>query len=176
MSGTYKDFLKANYSKVGGNEKVMWATVEGVSDLLEQMKIAHPQAYWDFMRKQHEIVCGKHFDESYATWQVSQMSHMGADGKEYKGQHWSLEDTNGVLVKYRSKIPSAYNEWDFYVALNATYHDYVEWAKKHIPDDVDNAIITSAVTFWMMDYDWGDDSKVWEYFACKPNAKKEGMH
>lgn len=29
--------------------------------------------------------------------------------------------------KARSKIPSAYNEWDFYVALNAQYHDYCAW-------------------------------------------------
>lgn len=171
---SYKDFLKENYSKVRGDEAVMWKSVESVSELIEKMKDAHPQMYWSFMREQHEIVRGKHFDEAYAKYEVSQMCHKGADGKMYRGEHWSVEETNSVLSQYRSSVPSQYNEYDFYVALNAQYHDYCAWVKKHIPDkDETEVIVSSAIAFWFNDEDWGNTSKVWDYFAMKPQKKEE---
>ena len=168
----YKDLVKNNYQKFKGNDKVMWESVESVSMLLDSMKEAHPDIYWKFMREQHELMFGKHFDHDYAKWQVEQMYHTGDDGKQYKGEHWTMEDTNGVLAKYRSKINSNYNEYDFYVALNAHYHDYCGWAKKQFPDAYEQAIIDMAVQFWFMDQDWPDTSKVWEYFTLINNHKK----
>lgn len=169
---TYKELVKANVSKFRGDEKVMWASIDKVSDLLEQIKEAHPKLYWAFMREQHEAMFGKHFNEAYAKWQVEQMHHKGDDGKNYKGEHWSIEATNSVLSKYRSKVPSAYNEWDFYVALNAQYHDYCLWARRQFPDDYETAIIEMALAFWFMDEDWMGNTKVWDYFSIL-NAMSE---
>lgn len=165
--GEYLKIVKENLSKFKGDERTMLASVESVSVLLEKIKGEHPDLYWGFLREQHEAMFGHHFNESYAKWEVEKMHHKGEDGTEYKGAHWSEEETNSVLSKYRSKIPSAYNEWDFFVALNASFHDFCRVAKKHAPEGRDELIIELAVAFWFLDEDWDDTSKVWDYFRKK---------
>lgn len=162
--GAYYKMVKENASKYRGDERVMWASVASVSELLEKIKEEHPDLYWSFLREQHEAMFGRHFNEMYAKWQVEQMRHKGEDGTEYKGAHWSEEETNRVLSKYRSKIPAAYNEWDFFVALNASYHDFCRVAKKHLPEKADELIIELAISFWFLDEDWETTTKVWDYF------------
>ena len=161
---SYYDIVKSNAAKFRGDEKAMWSSIESVSALLEKIKEEHPDLYWLFLRDQHEVMVGHHFNEAYAKWEVEKMHHKGIDGTTYKGEHWSIEQTNAVLNGMRSKIPSAYNEWDFYVALNASYHDFCKAAKKHMPDKADELIIDLAVAFWFEDEDWEDTTKVWDYF------------
>lgn len=160
----YYDIVKANAAKFRGDEKAMWASIESVSALLEQIKEERPDLYWSFLRDQHETMVGHHFNEAYAKWEVEKMHHKGMDGTTYKGEHWGIEQTNAVLNGMRSKIPAAYNEWDFYVALNASYHDFCKAAKKHMPDKADELIIDLAVAFWFDDEDWDGTTKVWDYF------------
>lgn len=164
---TYLEIIKENAAKFRGDEKTMWASVERASALLERIKEEHPDLYWAFLRDQHEAMVGHHFNEAYAKWQVAQMRHKGSDGIEYKGEHWPVEATNGVRAKYPNKIPSEYNEWDFYVALNASYHDFCAWAKKKFPDQAEAEIIELAIAFWFLDEDWGGNTKVWDYFRKK---------
>ena len=160
----YIELVKENAAKFRGDEKTMWASIGSVSVLLEKIKEEHPDLYWSFLREQHEAMVGHHFNESYAKWQVEHMHHKGADGVEYKGEHWTIEQTNSVLNGMRSKIPAAYNEWDFYVALNASYHDFYKAAKKHMQDKADDLIIDLAVALWFDDEDWEGSTKVWDYF------------
>ncbi|MBO5351423.1 MAG: hypothetical protein J6A66_07460 [Alistipes sp.] len=160
----YYDIVKANAAKFRGDEKAMWSSIESVSVLLEKIKEEYPDLYWSFLRDQHEVMVGHHFNEAYAKWEVEKMHHKGMDGTTYKGKHWSIEQTNAVLNGMRSKIPAAYNEWDFYVALNASYHDFCKAAKKHMPDKADELIIDLAVAFWFDDEDWDGTTKVWDYF------------
>lgn len=167
MGMTYKDMVHSNASKFKGSDEVMWASIGSLSDHLEKFIEKHPdlkEEYWELMREQHELMAGRHFNEAYAKWQVEQMHHKGMDGTEYKGEHWNIEQTNGVLSGMRSKIPAAYNEWDFYVALNASYHDFCKAAKKHLPEKADDLIIDLAVAFWFDDEDWSGTTKVWDYF------------
>lgn len=161
---TYIELVKENAAKYRGDEKTMWASIEGVSALLEKIKEEHPDLYWSFLREQHEAMVGHHFNESYAKWQVEHMHHKGDDGTEYKGEHWPIEATNSVLAKHRPKIPAEYNEWDFYVALNATYHDFCAWAKKHFAERAEEEMIEMAIAFWFMDEDWDTKTKVWDYY------------
>lgn len=167
MGMSYKEMVKHNAAKFKGNEDTMLASIALVSDMLEEAVEKHPdlkEAYWAFMRDQHEVMAGHHFNEPYAKWQVDKMHHKGMDGTEYKGEHWNIEQTNSVLSGMRSKIPAAYNEWDFYVALNASYHDFCKAAKKHLPEKADELIIDLSVAFWFEDEDWAGTSKVWDYF------------
>lgn len=161
---SYYDIVKSNAAKFRGDEKAMWSSIESVSVLLEKIKDEHPDLYWSFLRDQHEVMVGHHFNEAYAKWEVEEMHHKGMDGTTYKGEHWSIEQTNAVLNGMRSKIPAAYNEWDFYVALNASYHDFCKAAKKHLPEKADELIIDLAVAFWFEDEDWDGTTKVWDYF------------
>ena len=168
MGMTYKELVRHNAAKFKGNEETMFASIDLVSDMLEKAVEKHPdlkEAYWMFMREQHEAMAGHHFNEPYAKWQVSQMHHKGDDGMEYRGEHWPVEATNSVLSKYRSKVPNEYNEWDCYVALNATYHDYCAWAKRKFAERAEEEIIEMAVVFWFLDEDWHDKAKVWDYFS-----------
>lgn len=164
---TYAEMIRENFPKFKGNEQVMWASVCAMSDMLEQIKDAHSDLYWSFMRKQHVAMFGRHFDKEYAKWQVEQMYHKGDDGKRYEGEHWSIEDTNGVFSKYRGRIHSDYTEWDFYVALNATYHDYCAVLKRINPSGYEAQIIDMAIAFWFMDEDWDGHTKVWDYFSIQ---------
>lgn len=167
--GKYYDIVKANYSKLRNDESVMWGSIELVDDLLEDIKETCPDKYWEFMRRTHEMMYGKHFDSTYAEWQVEHMYHIGDDGKEYKGERWSLADTTAVMQKYRGRFPSDYNEFDFYVALNAQWHDTICTAKRHFAsvEDAENYIIDEAIAVWLNDSDWGSTDKVWRYFRCK---------
>ena len=168
---SYYSMVKGNARKFTGDESVMWASIEQVSDLLEDIKEPHPDIYWTFMRRAHELMYGKHFDKEYAEWEVEQMHHQSPDGKEHRGAHWTMEQTNAVYDKYRSRLPSDITPGDFYVALNAQYHDLGQWFMEHMPDKeaAEGAIIESAVKFWFMDDDWPTATKVWCYFRMKQN-------
>ena len=164
--GRYCDMVKANFNKLRNDEGVMWGSVALMDELLEEMAEHHKERYWEVLRDTHELMYGKHFDKEYAEWQVERMHHKSPDGKVYKGEHWTMEQTSEVMQKYRGKISAEITPCDFYVALNTQWHDYICWAKEHFPNEADaeNAIIEMAVRFWFMDDDWGDNCKVWEYF------------
>lgn len=163
--GRYYDLVKANYNKLRNDDKVMWGSIEIMDALLEDMAEHHKERYWQIMRDTHELMHGKHFDKEYAEWQVSQMHHKCGD-TIYKGEHWSYEATTNVMGKYRSILPSEVTPCDFYVALNAQWHDYQCWAKEHFnnEEDAENAIIEGAIAFWFKDDDWATPDKVWSYF------------
>lgn len=165
----YYNLVKENARKFTGDETVMWASVEQVDDLLEKIKEPHAELYWDFMRKAHELMFGCHFNEAYAKYAVHKMSHVGADGKTYSGEHWSLEQTNAVMSKFRSKIPASVNEYDFYVGLNSAWHDFSCWAReKFVADtDVDVAVVELAIAYWFADADYDGDGKVWHALSGK---------
>jgi hypothetical protein len=166
---SYYSMVKGNARKFTGDESVMWASIEQVSDLLEDIKEPHPDIYWAFMRRAHELMYGKHFNKEYAEWEVEQMHHKSPDGKEHRGAHWTMEQTNTVYDKYRSRLPSEITPGDFYVALNTQYHDLGQWFMDRITDkeEAEGAIIESAVKFWFMDDDWPIATKVWCYFRMK---------
>jgi hypothetical protein len=167
--GRYHDLMKSNFSAMRGNDALMWKHIGLVDELLDELREVHKDKYWAFMRQVHELMYGKHFDEAYARWQVEQMYHIGDDNREYKGEHWSLSDTTSVMQKYRGRIPSEYNEFDFYVALNSQWHDTICTAKRHFStvDEAENYVIDEAVALWLNDSDWPSHDKVWRYFQCK---------
>ena len=163
--GRYYDMVKANYNKLRNDESVMWGSIEMWDKHLEEMKEHHPDKYWEIMRDTHEMMYGKHFDKEYAEWQVEHMHHK-CNGKEYKGEHWSYEETFNVMQKYRGVLSPEITPCDFYVALNAQWHDYQCWMHEHFEseEEVDTAIIESAVVFWFKDEDYDGNDKVWSYF------------
>lgn len=167
--GHYYKTIKDNFSAYKNSDKAMWGSIELVDDLLEDIKEAYPDKYWEFMRRTHEMMYGMHFDSAYAEWQVEHMYHIGDDGREYIGEHWSLKDTTTVMQKYRARIPGEYNEYDFYVALNNHWHDTICTAKRHFStaEDAETYVIDEAVAVWFNDQDWPSHDKVWRYFRCK---------
>lgn len=165
----YWEIIKGNIDKLNGDDAKMWASVEMVDALLEEMREHHPQRYWQMLRDTHELFYGKHFNKEYAEWEVERMYHKDKNGITHRGEHWSREQTNSVMAKYKSVLPSEVTPCDFYVALNAQWHDYCELMRELFAneEEVNNAIIEGAVRFWFLDEDWESADKVWVYFRSK---------
>lgn len=167
--GRYHDMVKANFNKLRNDDGVMWESIKMWDEHLEKLREHHPDEYWEIMRKTHEMMFGKHFDKGYAEWQVSQMHHIGDDGREYKGEHWSITAASTVMQQYRGRFPADYNEYDVYVALNSHWHDTICTAKRHFSsiEDAEKYVIDEAIAVWLNDSDWGSNDKVWSYFRCR---------
>ena len=163
--GRYYDMVKANFNKLRNDESVMWGSIEMWDKHLEEMREHHPDMYWEMMRHTHELMYGKHFDKAYAEWEVEQMHHKCGD-KHYKGEHWSYEATTAVMMKYKATLPPEITPCDFYVALNSQWHDYHCLMRTLFPteEEIEKAIIESAVVFWFKDDDYPTNDKVWNYF------------
>lgn len=165
----YEQIIKESFAKFKGDESVMWASIKLVNDTLKKIKDENPSVYWGFMRDAHEIMQGKHYNEAYAKWEVEQMHHKSPDGTIHRGEHWTKEQTNNVMMKYKAMLPAEITPCDFYVALNSQWHDYICWAKARFESDkeAEEAIIEGAVAFWFKDDDWPAHDKVWCYFRGK---------
>lgn len=163
MKYSYKDMLIEAKEAGLADEKTMWKSVDSLDEMLCVLREEHPDMFWDFMRRQHEAFYGHHFDEKFARWQVSQMYHKTADGKECKGEHWTMEEAEEVYNRHKSKFPSDTTVADVYVALNGNFHDKVELFKKWNPEKFEEIIIDDAIVFYFMDCDWKSDGKVWDY-------------
>lgn len=165
----YKEIVKGNFSKMRNDESLMWASIDLVDEMLEEIKEHHPDMYWAFLRDTHELMCGKHYNEAYAKWQVDNMWHVAEDGREHKGERWSMKDAANAMTKYRGRFPNDYNEYDFYVAINAQWHDTICVAKRHFSteEEAETYILDEAVAVWLNDSDWPANDKVWSYFRCK---------
>ena len=70
------------------SEKVMNASIDSVDALLEKMKEAHPDAYNQFIAKQHELFYGPHYNELFAEMDVAGLTYTDAEGKEHHGAYW----------------------------------------------------------------------------------------
>ena len=161
MEMTYRHMV--DHAKKAGvtNEKTMWESIDAFSELLEELKEAHPQMYWDFMRKQHGIMFHNHYDEAFAMWDVSKMHSSNKAGEKKEGAHWTCEQIEVATAGLR--FPAGTTKWDKFVAFNAAFHDF--WK------DFDEAnIIKIGHDFYFADEDWPSETKIWEYMEHKPHT------
>lgn len=145
------------------NEQTMWESIDSFSELLEELEESHPQMYWDFMRKMHGIMYHNHYDEEFATWDVSQMHYTTKNGEQRSGAHWTAEQIETATAGMR--FPPGTTKWDKYVAFNAAWTDMCK-------DFDDASVLKIGHSFYFADEDWGSDTKIWEYISNKPRHKK----
>lgn len=131
------------------------AGVEDEEDLFEIMK--------DF----HERLAGKHFNEPYAIYQVSQMYHTNNKGVKIDTPLFSIENAKKIYDRRIRPLNKDVTMWDVYVALNAQYHDnidlYEKWFSNANDSEIEEKIIEAIIANWFEDEDASSD-KVWEYF------------
>ena len=121
------------------------------------------------IRKIHETLHGKHFDEECAEKTVSKMYYIkdGTSAKTY-GAFITLEQSNKIFSRYKDDISKAYNNYDFFVAMNMIYSDnynlYRKWFKEPTEDVLVN-VVTEATINWLNDVDspYSEDTKIWSY-------------
>lgn len=157
MRDMYKEIIKQSLGK--GSEEVMHKSVELVDELLMEIKHEHPQRYWRFIREQQGLVSGGHYDEAFARYDVEQMWHTDKRGEKHCGEHWSVSQARQVMREHG--LASPVNEYDVYVALNAFWHDL------SCVIEEESVIVEAAVAFWFKDEDFGENNKIWRYYASK---------
>ncbi len=158
---TFKQMLEEARKAGVTSEKTMWASIDNVSDLLASIQEEHPELadlYWRFIRLQHGILYGNHYNESFARYDVDQIRYKNRDGERMTGAHWTVDQVLQATKMY--SFPAGTTCWDKYVALNAMYSDLCL-------DLSEEQIVKVAHRFYFSDEDWGSSTKVWEYFLCK---------
>ena len=141
----YKEIIEDARAKGTASEKEMWASIEMVGELLEEIEEAHPDLYWKFMREQFGILNKGHYNEEFARYDVSQMKPVG--------EYWTCKEIEEATKGMQ--FPAGTTIWDKYVAFNAQANDL---------DGMDvNFILESAYKFYFADKDWHKGNKIWEY-------------
>lgn len=119
------------------------------------------------LKRVHKIIDGSHYDETFAKYQVSKMYYTDNEGDHY-GPYYTLEQTKEIYKRYKEDIPTGYNLYDFYVALNMIQSDYTtlvhKWFKDLDKDSFEQKILDLTLN-WLNDTDnpFGN-TKVWGYF------------
>lgn len=119
------------------------------------------------LKRVHKIIDGGHYDETFAKYQVSKMYYTDNEGDHY-GPYYTLEQTKEIYKRYKEDIPTGYNLYDFYVALNMIQSDYTtlvhKWFKDLDKDSFEQKILDLTLN-WLNDTDnpFGN-TKVWGYF------------
>ena len=151
---TYKTMVQEARQTGRTNETAMWASIEAVDDMLEEMREQYPEKYWKFMRKAHEQLYGSHYDMQFANHDISRMHSTDAHGREQVGAHWTREEV--VQAWAGRTFPQGTTDCDKWVAANAFWHDL----RKHFDDA---QILQAAFLFFFSDEDYKGDGKVWAY-------------
>lgn len=158
---TYKEMVEMAQAQGLANEKTMWNSIDSLSDLLCLMRKEHPAEYWRFMREQHGIMYGNHYDKEFAEWDVSQISYTNRTGDKKSGAYWTVEQIEQATAGM--KFPAGTTKWDKYVAFNNAYADF---SKKF--EDAD--VLQIGYLMFFADEDWGTSTKVWEYMEMRPKT------
>ena len=157
----YIDLVRKAKENGTWNEKTMWCAVESISEMLEAWKEDDPEAFWGFMREQHGIMSGGHYDELFAMHDVAQIEYTDKAGETHKGAYWTVEQTKDATKGLA--LPTGVTPWDVYVALNVMHSDLCK--------EFDDAhIVKAACLFFFNDEDWtkkGSATKIWDYMCGK---------
>lgn len=107
MKYTFKEMLDDAKRAGLTSDKVMMRSVESMSELLCLVKEEHPELYWKFMREQHGIMYGNHYNEAFAMFDVGMMRYIDRDGKKCEGAHWTAEQ----IIKGAHKFYFEDQDW-----------------------------------------------------------------
>ena len=105
--------------------------------------------------------------EDFAKEDVAKMYYTDASGNKKSAPYWTDEQVREVYSAVRDRIPSDYNEWDFYVTLNMMKADNCtmlrEWFPEAGADDMEGKLVEMAIN-WLNDGDnpYGG-AKIWRY-------------
>lgn len=157
----YSEMLEEAKNAGLTNEKIMWKSIAGVSEMLQLVKRDHPEMYWEFMREQHGILYGNHYNESFAIHDVSMIRYTDRMGKKCEGPYWTLEQIESATKGMA--YPAGTTKWDKYVAFNGFYADTCTVLEEE-------QTIKAAHKFYFMDED-APQGKIWLYMEAMYDAK-----
>ena len=139
------------------SEKTMWESIASVNDLLVIMDASHPEMVQKFLRKQHELMYGPHYNEMWAIKAVAGIEYTDREGKKRTGAYWTVEQVEDATRSM--SFPTGTTKWDKFVALNVFRSDVCRQL-------TDSDIINSASAFFFADEDYNSEGKIWHYMSC----------
>lgn len=152
----------------GKGESTMWESVKYMSEIVEKMKETNEAEYWKIVKGMYATMVGKHFNEEFAMWQVEQMYFKDKNGGVHKAPYWSEEKIKNIYETHKGKIPSVYNCWDFYVAINMLKADnycmLMEWQPNSTDEEIDAKIVQMAINYFNDEDAPHPHTKIWSYF------------
>lgn len=152
----YRDIIKHSEK---GSEKMMWDAVDRVDCLVEKLRKSDPDTARDFLKKEYEVMNGRHINVWLAEKMVDEMWHKDAKGSTVKGELVPVAEASRMLLDGMDENKKELCKWDAYVAANAFAHDLANTG--HSTAD----IMVLAKHFWFHDDDMGDQcGKVYWYF------------
>ena len=149
----------------GQGEGMMWDTVKVVSDFVEKgMSDKDKEA---LMSRIFGLLSGGHFDEDHATEIVSKMYYTDKDGNKRYAPYWTIPEVSEIYESVKDKIPSDYNEWDFFVTMQMLLSDMRPLLEKWWPG-IDASEIAEKITDVSVCYLNDEDNpfgtkKIWGY-------------
>lgn len=160
-----KEYLQNHSSDRNfNNADVLDILVSCVDEHCDEEKICH------VIKKIHEQLFGKHFDEDCALRTVAKMFYYKDDTSTAKvfGAFIPFETSQKIFARTKDMIHKDYNVFDFYVAQNMIYSDNYNLYKKWFKDVTDEAmlnIVTEHTVQWLNDPDspYSDGTKIWSY-------------
>lgn len=161
----YYDLIK-EYGK-GKSEPVMWAVTKRVSDFLEPFENSHPREYWGLIKDTYSLMCGPHYNECFASWQIEQMYYKDKAGTTHQSPHWTKAQYKEAFELIRPKLKSAnYNCWDVAVTLEMLYSDnicmYRSWWPGATEKELETKVAEAAINYLNDDDD--SEGKIWHRF------------
>ena len=161
----YYDLLK-EYA-TGKGEKVMWITLQRVSEYIKPMKDTDPQGYWKLVKDTYSDMCGLHYNEYFGMWQIEQMHFKDKKGETHRAPHWTKDQYKMAYESVKSKIKNpSYNMWDLAVTLEMLYSDniclYKEWWPDATQEILDTKVVEASVNYLNDDDD--TEGKIWKRF------------
>lgn len=118
---TYDLFLEQARKDGVVNEQKMWMAA---CKAAKYMRLAQEgqmsdEEYWKFMREQHELFYGPHYNEEFAKYDLSKIRYLGKSRDMRIGEYWSMAQI--AEATHDMKFPAGTTEWDKYVAFNVAY-------------------------------------------------------
>lgn len=141
------------------SEAAMYAGIDDVDVMLQDVKENNPQLYWDFLRRQHKNLYKGHYTEDYARYDLSEIYYTDKNGDKRVGPYWTVEQVEDATKSM--SFPAGTNKWDKWVAFNVFKSDLAT-------EYNDEEILRGAFAFFFKDQDFHKEgtTKIWQYMSC----------
>lgn len=139
------------------SESSMWKSIDNVEELLDKVRETYPCEYTKFMRRQHELMYGPHYNEVMAMEAVAQLMYTDKDGEKHEGPYWTLAQIEEATRSMT--FPRDTTKWDKFVAFNSFKSDVAQKLD-------DSTTLQVAHAFYFADEDYSGEGKIWHYINC----------
>ena len=139
--------IRKYIEKIGENQRKedMNKLGDMLSEIIYDMKDAHPEEYHGYKMELYEMAYGKTLSQEIAEKWVKSMKPIGL--------HWTMEETTNAM----QSLGYNFNSIDFFVVANMMYNDYYNLVKD------DETLALKMANDWLKDED-AKENKLYNYW------------